>query len=628
MNPEVVHRMRDAMVHRGPDDSGIYLSTDRRVALAHRRLSIVDTSPRGRQPMPSEDGSVVVVQNGEIYNHLELRTWLEERGHRFYSNSDSEVIVHAYEEHGDDCVARLDGMFAFGLWDARQRRLLIARDRLGKKPLYWGIFGGRLLFASEIKALLAHPDVPRELDLDGLDLYLSFSSVPPPRTLLRGIHKLAPGHVLTCDAAGNVSVQRYWWPDQGESWPSQIDEASAAARLRALVVSAVQKRRMSDVPVGCLLSGGIDSSANVAVMSQLMDRPLQTFSAAFPGFGPDQNFHDLPYARLVAQRFGTDHQEVPIGAEQCRHALLELVTQQDEPLGDPACVPMLLLCREARRQGVKVLLVGEGSDEVFGGYPEMVTLLRSSVPRYRRVMRLPRWARVGLHRASRYVGSSPGRVDVLRRAADDEPLYWGLDVVFWETEKDDLFGAAMGARRRGTSAGELARVYQELARRQPGADPLQQLGWVELWNRLPELLLMRVDKLSMAASVEARAPFLDAELVAFGLGLPAHLKIRGAETKYVLKRALEPLLPREIVWRPKHGFRVPMPEWLRGELRVWAASLLFDSPLFRLGLLDRGYVRRMWQLHVRGVADHSFDLWCLLNLTAWYSTWIERREAA
>jgi asparagine synthase (glutamine-hydrolysing) len=617
-----VMRMRDTMRHRGPDDAGVWQSDDRRVALGHRRLSIVDLTAAGHQPLANEHGDVWLTFNGEIYNHEALRRPLLEAGHVFRSRCDAEAIVHGYEEHGVDVVRRLDGMFAFGLWDARARHLVLARDRLGKKPLYYVEIGGRLLFASEIKALLAHPDVSRDLDLVALDHYLTFSNVPPPRTLFAGINKLPSGHVLTCDRDG-IHIRRYWSALDGAAFPREASDDEAAGRVLALLRAAVRKRMMSDVPIGALLSGGIDSSTNVALMSELVTRPLQTFSVGFAGFGPERNFHDLPFARAVAERFGCDHHEVTIDAAECRAAVPELAAQLDEPIGDPACLPMHFVSRAARAGGVTVVLVGEGSDEVFAGYDAMAHVAGVSLPRFERVAHLPRPLRHGLYRAAQLLGAPPGRVDVLRRAAMREPMYWGLDVVFWDTEKAALLAQPPTG---GTRSVDIVRAcYRELAARQPRADRVQQLSWIELCNRLPELLLMRVDKLTMAHSLEARAPFLDADLVSYALALPARLKIGGGVTKRVLKRAVRSLLPDSVIERRKQGFRVPLPEWLRGELAGWAEHQLHHAAIHRRGLFRRDAIDRMWTRHRAGTHDHSFDLWCLLNLAAWYERWIERR---
>jgi asparagine synthase (glutamine-hydrolysing) len=627
-----VTAMRDAMSHRGPDDAGLWASADQRVVLGHRRLSIVDLSPAGHQPMSNEDDTVWITFNGEIYNHASLRPGLEAQGHRFRSHCDTEAIIHQYEVEGPACLQRLDGMFAIGIWDSARDRLFLARDRLGKKPLYYAIVGGRLLFASEIKGILAHPDVVRDIDPEGMNLYLTFSNVPAPYTLFAGVKKLPGAHMLTCDRFGNVRVERYWSPVPDAPWPAAVDEREAVGRVRSLLDEAVKKRLMADVPVGAFLSGGVDSSANVALMSKLIDRPLQTYSVGFEGFEETADFQDLPYARLVSKKFGCDHKELSITADECREYLPELVYQQDEPIGDPACLPMHFLCRQARKDGVIVVLVGEGSDEVFGGYGDMAHMLNVASRRWDRVRRLPWLLRAGLHEASRLLRAPAGRTDVLRRARDGQPLYWGLDVVFWDSEKAELLTHAtrqrLGEHERSQSGTMLENLYADLHERQPNADLLQKMSVIELHNRLPELLLMRVDKLSMAHSIEARAPFLDAALVAYGLSLPVSLKIRGSRGKYVLKQALRGVLPDEVLDRPKQGFRVPLPAWLRGPLASWAKHEIFESPLASRGFFNRGYIDDLWGRHLGGVQDHSFDLWCLVNLGAWYAHWIDKRKAA
>jgi asparagine synthase (glutamine-hydrolysing) len=623
-------RMRDAIRHRGPDDAGLWTSPDGRVVLGQRRLSIVDLSPAGHQPMANETETIWLTFNGEIYNHAGFRDELLARGHTFRSRTDTEAIIHLYEEHGPDVVDHLDGMFAFGLWDAGSERLVLARDRLGKKPLYYRVANGRLIFGSEIKALLAHDETPRDLDPEGLDLYLAFSAVPAPHSLFAGIKKVPPGHRLVCARDGAVTIERYWSAlgEPGQPFRRDVDEAEAVAGVRERLERAVKKRLMADVPVGAFLSGGVDSSANVALMSRLVTTPIRTYSIGFEGFGADQNFHDLPYAREIAQRFGCDHHELTVDFDECQKILPELVVEQDEPIGDPACLPMHFLCKEVRKDGVLVVLVGEGSDEIFGGYPEMAQIVGSAGRRWDQVNRLPRFARAGLHAASRLLGAPAGRTDVLRRARDGEPLYCGLDVVFWETEKDALFTPKARAETRGPTQRFLRDVYADLHARKPAADAMQTMSAVELAHRLPELLLMRVDKISMAHSIEARAPFLDPELVAYGLSLPQSLKIQGTNGKAVLKKALEGVLPDSVLYRKKQGFRVPLPEWLRGPLAQWARHQVLEGPLMKRGLFDRSYVEGLWQRHQTGKFDHSFDLWCLINLGAWYERWIEPRGAA
>lgn len=618
----LVLQMRDLIAHRGPDDGGLWQSDDHRVVLGHRRLSIVDISAAGHQPMSNEDGTVWITFNGEIYNHAALRKELRlDDRHQFRSRTDTEVILHLYEERQLEVVDALDGMFAFGLWDAGRRRLMLARDRMGKKPVYYVIAGGRLLFASEIKALLSHPDVARRLDPVALNQYLTFSNVPEPRTLFEGIRKLPAGHTLVCDQRGELTISRYWSPLDGPPWTPPASRGEAVERVRDLVKQAVKKRLMADVPVGAFLSGGVDSSTNVALMSQLVSTPLQTFTVEFTGFGPAENFHDVPYARQVAQRFGCRHTEVQVTAAEALAYVPQMVQQQDEPLGDPACLPMHFVSRAAHDAGIKVVLVGEGSDEVFCGYPDFPRLLETFNGRWSQLLRMPQFLRRAVKRGAELAGAPSGRVDVLRRAAEDEPLYLGLDVVFFDWEKAQLY-TAEGRRMMPRKASDtVAAYYREIRERRPDADFSQQMSYIELRNRLPELLLMRVDKFSMAHSLEARAPFLDHRLATYALSLPAAMKMSGTRTKAVLKDAAREWLPEDVVERTKQGFRVPLPAWLRGELAPWGEDVLRRSPLRKLGIFDFDHISELWRRHREGQADHSFDLWCLINLSGWYEHW-------
>jgi asparagine synthase (glutamine-hydrolysing) len=619
----IVSRMRDSLAHRGPDDAGLWQSVDGRVALAHRRLSIVDVSPAGHQPMSNEDGTVWITFNGEIYNHVELRRALRlDERHRFRSRTDTEVLLHLYEERQLRFVDAIDGMFALALWDAERERLVVVRDRMGKKPLYYSVSGDRLLFASEVKAILEHPSVARRLDLTALNEYLTFSNVPEPRTLFEGIRKLPAGHALVCERDGSVTVQRYWSALDGAAWDPPADRHEAAERVRDLVTSAVRKRLMADVPVGAFLSGGVDSSTNVALMSQMVSTPLRTFTVEFTGFGAAEDFHDVPYARQVAAMFGCRHTEVPVTAREAVDYLPDMVRQQDEPLGDPACLPMHFVSRAAHSAGIKVVLVGEGSDEVFCGYPDFPALFRTYHTRWRPLTRLPRLLRRAVKVGSELCGAPGGRVDVLRRAAADEPFYMGLDVVFFDWEKAGLYTAAGRRAMPHRAADVVSRYYDEILAARPAADFSQQMSYVELRNRLPELLLMRVDRFSMAHSLEARAPFLDHELAAYALSLPASIKMDGTRTKAVLKDAARAWLPEAVLEREKQGFRVPLPAWLRGELAPWAEEILRRSPLRRLDLLDFDHILELWRRHREGRADHSFDLWCLINLSGWYEHWM------
>src|SRR5262249_36317487 len=530
-------------------------SDDGRVVLGHRRLSIVDLSAAGHQPMANEDGTVWITFNGEIYNHAELRERLRlDDRHQFRSRTDTEVIIHLYEERELDAVSDLDGMFAFGLWDARRGRLVLVRDRMGKKPVYYTVAAGRLLFASEVKALLAHPDVARRLDLVALNQYLTFSNVPEPRTMFEGIHKLPAAHTLTCDARGAVAVERYWSPLDGPAWTAPRDRGEAVEGGRDLVKEGVRKRLMADVPVGAFLSGGVDSSTNVALMSRLTSTPLRTFTVEFTGFGPEENFHDVPYARQVASLFGCRHAEVQVTADEAIAYLTDMVRRLDEPLGDPACLPMHFVSRAAHQAGIKVVLVGEGRHGGSWGSPASPALLRPFTGRWSLLKKLPRVVRRAVKVGAELAGAPGGRVDVLRRAAEDEPLYMGLDVVFFDWEKAQLYTDAGKRAMPRKAVDVVSSYYREILGRRPDADFSQQMAYIELRNRLPELLLMRVDKFSMAHSLEARAPFLDYQLASYALSLPAGIKMEGERTKAVLKDAAHEWLPKDVVERTKQGF--------------------------------------------------------------------------
>lgn len=614
--------MRDRIAHRGPDDGGLWQSEDGRVVLGHRRLSIVDLSAAGHQPMSNEDGSVWLTFNGEIYNHAAVRASLRlDDRHEFRSKTDTEVIVHLYEERQARLVEMIDGMFAFGIWDAARKRLVLARDRMGKKPVYYTVVAGRLLFASEIKALLEHSDVARRLDLVALNEYLTFSNVPEPHTLFEGIRKLPPAHTLVCDEHGRLTIERFWSPLDGPEWKPPANRAEAVEQTRVLVKEAVKKRMMADVPVGAFLSGGVDSSTNVALMSELVSTPLQTFTVDFTGFGSAENFHDVPYARQVAELFGTNHTEVPVTAAEALAYVPEMVTSQDEPLGDPACLPMHFVSRAAAQAGVKVVLVGEGSDEVFCGYPDFAQLLATHDGRWSQLKRMPRFVQRAIKRGAELAGAPGGRVDVIRRAAEGEPLYMGLDVVFFDWEKDQLYTEAGKRAMPAKAADTVSAYYREINERRPRADFSQQMSYVELRNRLPELLLMRVDKYSMAHSLEARAPFLDYQLATFALSLPASIKMEGTRTKAVLKDAAHAWLPKDVVERKKQGFRVPLPAWLKNELAPWAETVLRESSLRKLGILDFDFIDELFRKHRETDEDYSFDLWCLINLCGWYEQW-------
>ena len=644
--------MRDTMEHRGPDGEGVWLSEDARVGLVHRRLSIVDLNPGAEQPMANEDGRLRLVFNGEIYNHALLRKELVERGHRFASDhSYTEVIVHGYEEWGiDGLLERLEGMFAFALWDEDNRRLTLARDRIGIKPAYFSKIDGSFRFASEIKAILADPGFPRRVDPMAVNHFLSFLVTPPPLTMFEGIYKLPAGWLLEVDGDLRVRARRYWDPTPGKGiGHGELDGLSGAALedffvtgIRKRLEAAVEKRMMADVPFGVLLSGGIDSSANVAMMSRIMDRPVETFTVGFKDF---THLNELDQARRAAETFGTNHHEVRIDADDMVSYIEDLMHHQDEPIADWVCIPLHFVSRLARDAGVKVVLVGEGSDEQFCGYDSYLTYLdlerRFWGPYTRMVPGALR--RLGAWGAEQLTSGAP-RLDkvseILHRAGRGHELFWSGANAFWNVHKQRLLEAPFpaaawpdlseaGFETSGIEPADSGRVvdafFDDFDRNHPGADYLTRMAYTELRLRLPELLLMRVDKITMANSVEGRVPFLDHHLVEFTMDIPQAWKLRGGEPKYLLKKALGDLLPDWVLNQKKRGFGAPMADWLRGDFGRRAESTVLGSALLSDFPFDKGHVAGMFREHRDGRRDRSLHIWALFNLCAWHDQWIAGR---
>jgi len=619
-------RMTDAMAHRGPDGRAIHFDPARRIGLGHRRLSIIDLAA-GHQPMANDDGSLWIVFNGEIYNHAAIRSRLEAKGVRFQTRCDTEAILRLYEERGEECVHELQGMFAFAIWDARQGRLFLARDRIGIKPLYWCDAGGRFLFASELAALFEHPAVPREMDVESFYHHLSFMSVPAPRTMFQGIAKLAPGHRMRVDRSG-VHVERWWDAlDAPRLAPAEwADEDAVAERILEKLRTAVEDRMMSDVPFGVFLSGGIDSSVCTALMAQCSDLPINTFTVGYSGAGTEQ-LNELHHARRIAERYRTNHREVVIGHREVMDYLPRLLDHQDEPVADPVCVPLYYVSKLAADAGIKVIQVGEGSDELFMGYPPFLQTIRFHDRVTRPLRRLPRPLRAGVYAAAGPALRAIGRrarswEELLRRSVDEHP-FWGGAVPLTDRQKE----AVVPGRPPGASSWEVVRAFHdEIERRWPDADCVQHMSYVELRQRLPELLLARVDKITMSVSLEARVPFLDHRLVEYVLRLPQQVKIRGDQTKAILKRAVRDLLPDDLIHRRKQGFPAPMSQWVfEDEFGQRMRETLLDSALIRDGLLDAGALRGFVDAHFSRQRDYGSLLWTFFNLTLWHRRWIERK---
>lgn len=604
----ILTNMCDVIRHRGPDDDGSMLEDG--VALGMRRLSIIDLAG-GQQPISGEDNSVTIVFNGEIYNYLELRPELEARGHRLTTNSDTEAIVHAYEEYGSGCVNHLRGMFAFAIWDERERRLFLARDRVGKKPLYYSLTrGGTLVFGSEVKSLLEHPDVERDIDVEALDAYLSLGYVPDPLCIFKSIRKLEPGNFLVF-SDGRVTIEQYWDFDYQEP-TSPRSEDDYLDELRSLLDEAVKVRLIADVPLGAFLSGGVDSSTIVGLMARHMDTPVKTFSI---GFNED-SYSELRYARLTAQRFGTDHHEFFVTPEIC-DVVDELVWHFDEPFADSSAIPTYMVSKLAR-QYVTVALSGDGGDELFAGYT------RYQIEQQRRLFaRLPRQIRSGLMQpvSRRLPHGAWGRNFIHNVALDPIERFQDSVSVFTGLNKESLYTREF--KEQLNQKGSVTTMFSKLAGRvKTGAD-LDRLLYIDSKTYLPGDILTKVDRMSMAVSLEARAPLLDHKLIEFVTRIPAGMKLADGETKHLFKRAVKDLVPDEILTRPKQGFGVPIQQWINQQLRERTRAILGDERTRQRGYVDSCYVDVLLDEHERNRRDHSMALWALLMLELWHREFVD-----
>jgi asparagine synthase (glutamine-hydrolysing) len=614
VDPTLLARMRDTLAHRGPDGAASWISDDARVGLAFRRLAIIDLSETAMQPMPNEDGAIRVVFNGEIYNHRELRKELQALGHEFRTDhSDTEVIVHGFEEWGIDVLQRLRGMFAIGVWDARERALWLARDRIGIKPLYWTLHHGHLNFASEIKALLVDPQQERAVDEESLYHYLSFLTTPAPQTLFRGIRKLAGGTWLRVDASGNVREQRYWDVWDGVEPLTSVSDDEIAARVLDELRTSVRLRKLADVPVGVFLSGGIDSSTNAALFSEGEGAPIKTFSIGYEGEYESYK-NEFGYARQMAELVGADHHERRLTIDDALDFVPEMVRLQDEPIADPVCIPVYFVSKLARDNGVVVAQVGEGSDELFWGYPSWKILL--NLQRYDDlpVPRALKHAGVALAGA---LGKGERReVEYLRRGAAGVPVFWSGAESFTEAQKQTLLSSRLRRQLSGLTSWD---AIEPIRRRfDEGAWERSHLHWmsyVDLNLRLPELLLMRVDKMSMGVSLEGRVPFLDHEFVELAMSIPEKSKTNGGTLKHILKKAVRGVIPDELIDRPKQGFGVPVYEWFFDRLGDEARREL-DAFTRDTDFLDRAQVMRYLD-EKRGP-----EVWYLLNFALWWKEYV------
>lgn len=652
VDPNILNRMNDTMYHRGPDGGDIWISPDGKVGLAHKRLSIIDLSTSATQPMPNEDETVWLTYNGEVYNHTGLREELLQKGHIFKTHhSDTEVIVHGYEEWGiDKLINTIEGDYGFAIWDEKIKKLFLVRDRIGVKPVYFTIKDGKFIFASEIKAILAHPAIKAEIDPVAMYHYLSFLTTPAPFTMFQGIYKIPAGHYLSVNSQGVLELKQYW--DGTATSPSQQkfkDETEAENyyidNIQKLLRKSVEKRMMSDVPFGVFLSGGIDSSTNVALMAELMDRPVDTFTVGFKDF---HHLNELEYAHQIADEFKTNHHEVLIDENDMKGYLSDLIHHQDEPIADWVCIPLYFVSKLAKDSGVTVIQVGEGSDEQFCGYASYMGYLDLYKKYWSPYRKLPQsiqnlgasvFKQLAKHRPSFEVYA-----DIVDRAARDRDHFWSGATVFWDIMKDQLVHkSAIKSPEQDPlikEAGIIPDSYQELdtyniiksfkdslTGKAENIEILTQMIYNEFKLRLPELLLMRVDKITMSNSLEARVPFLDHHLVEFSSQIPMEMKTKGGEAKYILKKAVEGIIPNNIIYRKKMGFGAPMSQWLKGSFGQEVKSSMMSSNLLKRGYFNNRYIERLFDDHMSGRRDSSLYIWTLYNLSSWYDYWIDKKIA-
>ena len=612
IDQDLLARMCEAIRHRGPDDDGFYINGS--VGLGMRRLAIIDLKS-GKQPIHNHDRSSWIVFNGEIYNYLELRAKLEKLGHTFYTNSDTEAIVHAYDQFGVDCPKHLRGMFAFAIWNERTQELFLARDRVGKKPLLYAQVGKQLVFGSEFSALLLHPDISREVEPEALDYYLSFMCIPAPLTAYRAIRKLEPGHWLRW-RNGEIELQRYWQPDFTKK--IAISEEEAGERTVEILREAVRVRLMSEVPLGAFLSGGVDSSAVVALMSQESREPVKTFSIGFE----EQDFSEIHHARRIAEHVGADHHEFIVRPDALE-VLPTLVEHYGEPYADSSAVPTYYVAKETRKH-VTVALNGDGGDESFAGYERYVAM--GITEKYRRV---PSFLREAVIKETvNLIPTSPlkrTKVRSVQRMLNAVALpkvdrYTRWMSVFNEETKQPLYSDFF---REQTRSADATGILGEWFKRANGIGILDAMLLTDQMTYLPNDLLVKVDIATMAVSLEARSPFLDHEVIEFAASLPQDLKLRRLTTKYLLKKVLRKFLPAENLNRGKMGFGVPIGHWFRGQMQAFLREVLLSEKASRRGLFKPETVRNLVELHTSGERDYSQQLWTLLMLELWFNRFID-----
>jgi len=616
VDEHILTSMSDVILHRGPDSGGYWISPDHTCGLSFRRLAIVDLTHKGDQPMVSADGRYTIVFNGEIYNHGEIRQELISKGYHYRSNTDTETILNGFIEYGESILDKLVGMWAFAIWDNQEKTLFASRDRIGIKPFYYYYQNGKFIFGSEIKSIIAHPYYSPEPNFSEFPNYLSYGASSKKNTMFKGIRKLPAAHSIKISAEGKTE-KKYWHLLQQDSPGQDMRSGNIEENVMTLLRQSVKSRMMSDVPFGVFLSGGLDSSLNVALMAELMDRPVDTFTV---GFKELNQFNELQYANKVSEVFSTNHNEVLIDHSDALSAMTDIIWHQDEPNADPVCIPLYFLSNLTKSKGTTVIQVGEGSDEQFVGYKWMMRDYNFYNSYWKLYNKLP-----GFLTKAIYQGMSPlftwqGQylaLEYLRRGSFGEEYYWsGVPVIPTTMQKDIILNNDLDL---GVPAEYARDMHSEAMNENNNAEYLQRMFFVELKQRIAELLLMRVDKMTMAHSLEARVPFLDHRLVEYTANLSASKKIYSQSlTKVILKKAAEEVLPLDIIYRKKMGFAAPISNWLASPLFGFAKDKLLNSPLSKENVFNQNMIAELLSQHSSGKRNHGNQLYSLLVLNLWY----------
>lgn len=611
MKRTLLEAMTGTLKHRGPDDEGFYIKDN--IGLGHRRLSIIDLKT-GHEPLVNETETVWLIFNGEMYNFLEYRSILKQKGHHFRTRTDAEVVLHLYEEYGIDCLEHMRGMFAFAIWDAPRKRLFLARDRLGQKPLYYRANDKRVIFASEIKAIIADKEIPRRVDKESLSHFLTYQYVPSPRTMFEGIKKLPPAHYLICEG-GDIKIERYW--SLSFSQTVKIGEEEAIERFRELFDEAVRLRLISDVPLGVFLSGGVDSSVVASCMARISNKPIKTFSVGFT----NDRFNELPYAKRLAQKLGSEHHSF-IVEPNCLDILPKLIWHYNEPFADPSAIPTYYVSKMARTK-VTVALNGDAGDESFAGYDRYISNKIASA-----FDALPEKLRLLIHNKTKNFSDFPEKNDYIEKikrylktiSSPPAARYVRWIASYTEEMKQTLFSSNF---KKSFGQKDSTALIESLAKKCQTPDELAWALCLDTMTYLPDDLLVKVDVASMACSLECRSPFLDHKLMEFVSSLPSDFKLRGFKRKHLLKEAFRYELDDEILDRKKAGFAVPISDWFRGELKEYIKEVLLDSKTKKRGYFSNDAVEKLITQHQEGVFDHGFRLWCLLNFELWNREFID-----